>query len=72
MRVRMVDVSSETYHIAHRYMIRLKKEGFDDPHELAKYAATANTSLSEFKNQFKFLFSPPETVAAQASKKHSK
>ncbi len=72
MRVRMVDVSSETYHIAHRYMIRLKKEDFDDPHELAKYAATANTSLSEFKNQFKFLFSPPETVAAQASKKHSK
>lgn len=72
MRVRMVDVSSETYHIAHRYMIRLKKEDFDDPHELAKYAATANTSLSEFKNQFKFLFSPPETAVAQASKKQSK
>jgi len=55
MKVRMVDVTSEYYHVAHRYMIRIKKEDFVDSHELAKYAATANSSLEEFKKQFQYL-----------------
>ena len=55
MRVRMVDTSSESYHVAYRYMIRLKPEDFEDPHELAKYAATANVSLDEFRKQFSYI-----------------
>ena len=55
MKVRMVDTNSEAYKIAHRYMIRLNKDDFDDPHELAKYAATAGLSLEEFEKQFKYL-----------------
>ena len=55
MKVRMVDMDSEAYHIAYRYMIRLNKDDFDDPHELAKYAATANMSLTDFEKQFKYL-----------------
>jgi len=55
MRIRMVDIESETYHVAHRYMIRLKKEDFADAHELAKYAATAGISLDEFRKQFEYL-----------------
>ncbi len=55
MKIRMVDIHSEYYHVAYRYMIRLKSEDFDDPHELAKYAATAGVSLEEFRNQFEYL-----------------
>jgi 6-phosphofructokinase 1 len=54
-RVRMVDVSSEYYDIARRYMIRLSDDDFDDPHELAKYAATAGISLEEFRKNFHYL-----------------
>lgn len=55
MKVRMVDVDSEYYHVAHRYMIRLKKEDFTDSHELAKYAATSSVSLDDFKKHFLYL-----------------
>ena len=55
MKVRMVDINSESYYTANRYMIRLRREDFDDPHELAKYAATANLSLEEFKQYFYYL-----------------
>jgi 6-phosphofructokinase 1 len=55
MKVRMVDTSSESYYVANRYMIRLQKDDFDDPHELAKYAATANLSLDSFREQFYYL-----------------
>ncbi len=55
MKVRMVDTESESYYIANRYMIRLRKEDFDDPHELAKYAATSNMSLQDFREKFFYL-----------------
>jgi AraC-like DNA-binding protein len=58
----MVDVKSEYYHVAYRYMIRLKAEDFEDPHELAKYAATAGVSLDEFKKQFEYLVTDKEIV----------
>lgn len=54
-KVRMVDPASEVFYIARRYMLRLNQADFEDPHELAKYAATANISLDEFKNQFYYL-----------------
>jgi 6-phosphofructokinase 1 len=54
-RVRMVDPSSESFYIARRYMIRLNQADFEDPHELAKYAATCGISLEEFRNKFFYL-----------------
>ncbi len=54
-RVRMVDPSSESFYIARRYMLRLNQADFDDPHELAKYAATCGISLDEFRKQFFYL-----------------
>jgi ATP-dependent phosphofructokinase / diphosphate-dependent phosphofructokinase len=57
MKVRMVDPESESYIIANRYMIRLRRDDFDDPHELARFAATAGLSLQEFRNQFYYLVS---------------
>ena len=40
-RVRLVNINSTRYAIARRYMIRLRRDDFEDPHELAKFAATA-------------------------------
>jgi 6-phosphofructokinase len=54
-RVRAVDVSSTRYAIARRYMIRLRKEDFDDPHDLAKLAAIAHCSIDEFHERFGYL-----------------
>lgn len=54
-RIRMVDMTSEYYQVARRYMIRLSPEDFNDPHELAKYAATAHVSLEDFRKRFQYL-----------------
>ncbi|MBE2281393.1 MAG: 6-phosphofructokinase [Ignavibacteriaceae bacterium] len=54
-KVRMVDPSSESFMIARRYMLRLSHSDFEDPHELAKYAATCGISLEEFKKQFFYI-----------------
>ena len=51
----MVDPSSESFYIARRYMLRLNQADFEDPHELAKYAATCGISLEDFRNQFYYL-----------------
>jgi 6-phosphofructokinase len=65
MKIRMVDVDSESYHIAYRYMLRLNQEDFNDPHELAKYAATAGVSLDEFEKKFKYLVENGDTFDSQ-------
>ena len=54
-KIRVVDPSSESYYIARRYMLRLNEADFEDPHELAKFAATCGLSLEEFTNQFHYL-----------------
>jgi 6-phosphofructokinase 1 len=54
-RCRLVDTNSTRYHIARRYMIRLRKDDFQDAHELAKLAATAGLSLEEFRDEFAYL-----------------
>ncbi len=54
-RVRMVDIASTRYAIARRYMIRLRKDDFEDPHQLAKLASTVQLSLDEFRREFESL-----------------
>jgi 6-phosphofructokinase len=60
-RVRLVDTNATRYAIARRYMIRLRRDDFHDPHELAKFAATVNMSLDDFRKQFEYLigYEPP-------------
>ena len=55
MRVRMVDIHSDRYMIARRYMLRLRRDDFDDPSELAKFASVLGISLEEFEEQFSYL-----------------
>ena len=54
-RIRLVDICSTSYAIARRYMIRLRRDDFEDPHELAKFAATVGLSLEEFRREFQYL-----------------
>jgi 6-phosphofructokinase 1 len=62
-RVRLVDILSTSYAIARRYMIRLRRDDFEDAHELAKFAAVARMSIGEFEKQFAYLVeSEPPSV----------
>jgi 6-phosphofructokinase 1 len=54
-RVRLVDIDSEHYKIARRYMVRLRREDFDDPDVVARLAAAANLSADELRAQFMYV-----------------
>jgi 6-phosphofructokinase 1 len=81
-RLRYVDIHSTRYAIARRYMIRLRRDDFSDPHELARFAATAGLTVERFREQFEYLIEseppalqlaplaaagPPEPPVASAS-----
>lgn len=51
-RVRYVNTHSTRYAIARRYMIRLRRDDFENPHEIARFAAAAHISREEFCRQF--------------------
>ena len=54
-RVRMVDIESEYYHIARRYMIRLNKRDFANDVDVAMFAHFAGLSPEKFRKQFSYL-----------------
>jgi ATP-dependent phosphofructokinase / diphosphate-dependent phosphofructokinase len=53
--VRMVDLSGDRYTVARRYMLRLRKDDFDDPSETAKLATVLGLSLEAFQERFAYL-----------------
>ena len=68
-RVRLVDINSEHYKIARRYMVRLRREDFDDVESLRKLAGAANLTVDEFRTQFCYLVdneTPPLRLGAAA------
>ena len=54
-RIRMVDIRSTRYAIARRYMIRLRRDDFEDPLKLAKIAEKAGLSVDDFRKEFEYL-----------------
>jgi 6-phosphofructokinase len=54
-KIRLVDTRSTRYAIARRYMIRLRRDDFEDAHELAKFAATCGLHLQQFRDEFEYL-----------------
>jgi ATP-dependent phosphofructokinase / diphosphate-dependent phosphofructokinase len=65
-RLRYVNIHSTRYAIARRYMIRLRRDDFENPHEIARFAAVAHLSLDEFRAQFEPLVQdepPPLDIA---------
>jgi 6-phosphofructokinase 1 len=54
-RIRMVDTETEQYKIARRYMLRLRRDDFEDPSEIEKYATVARISAEDFRRRFEYL-----------------
>jgi len=54
-RIRYVNIRSTRYAIARRYMIRLRRDDFADPHEIARFASAVHLSLEQFRDQFESL-----------------
>lgn len=54
VKVRKVDITSETYEVGRKYMIRLEKEDFNTPN-VSAIARAANLSVEEFKKRFSYL-----------------
>ena len=70
-RVRLVDTNSTRYAIARRYMIRLRRDDFDDPQQLAKLASAAKLSPERFRQEFESLVEtepPPLSMDASGEK----
>ena len=63
-RVRLVDVASEQYEIARRYMVRLRPEDFDDAALLDSMASVSHMSPEEFRTRFGYLVRRTQPVAA--------
>ena len=61
-RVRLVDIGSTRYRIARRYMLRLRRDDFDESHELAKIAKVTGLSVEAFRREFAYLIDaePPQ------------
>ena len=51
-RVRLVDMHSTRYAIARRYMIRLRRDDFENPDELDHLAAAAGMTVDAFREIF--------------------
>ena len=60
-KVRLVDVNTTRYAIARRYMLRLRRDDFDDNRRIEPLAAVARMSVEAFRNEFEYLVSdePP-------------
>lgn len=62
-RTRLVDVTSEHYHVAREYMIRLEPRDLRDPQTLARLAAAARTTPQDFASRFWPVVSPGGQVS---------
>jgi 6-phosphofructokinase 1 len=63
-RVRLVDVQSEQYEIARRYMVRLRPEDLEEPESLKALAAVVHQSPEEFRRTFGYLVAEQPALAA--------
>jgi 6-phosphofructokinase 1 len=68
-RIRLVDIYSTRYAIARRYMIRLRRDDFEQPEEIERFARVVGMSAEEFRRRFEYLveLEPPPLVLPKAS-----
>jgi ATP-dependent phosphofructokinase / diphosphate-dependent phosphofructokinase len=55
MQVRRVNVNSESYECARRYMIRLERDDFEDTEKLAELAKVVKLSPEQFRARFGYI-----------------
>ena len=56
-RIRYVDIYTDSYAVAQEYMIKLKKEDFEEPENLLRLAKAAKMTPELFRNKFEYLVS---------------
>ncbi|MBM4157509.1 MAG: 6-phosphofructokinase [Ignavibacteria bacterium] len=56
---REVDVDSDGYQVARKYMIRLEKTDFEEVKNVARLALIGNLKIQEFEERFKYLIEDP-------------
>jgi 6-phosphofructokinase 1 len=63
-------VTSTGYAIARRYMIRLRRDDFEDSRKLARLAATVKLTPEAFRNEFQSLVAnePPPLVLGHGAR----
>ncbi len=74
---REVDVDSDSYQVARKYMIRLEKNDFDELKNVARLALIGNMSTEEFVEKYQYLTNDPpvkvpkvkEVIKTKAEKK---
>lgn len=54
-KIRYVDIHTDSYAVAQEYMIKLKKEDFEEPDNLLMLAKAAKMSPDEFRERFEYL-----------------
>ncbi len=55
-KIRYVDINTESYEVARKYMIRLEKEDLDDQKKLRKINKVTNISANKFREYFGDIF----------------
>jgi ATP-dependent phosphofructokinase / diphosphate-dependent phosphofructokinase len=70
-RVRTVDIRSTRYAIARRFMVRLRRDDFDNPQKLARLAGCVKLAPEEFRERYAGVVAhePPPLVLLQRSDK---
>ncbi len=54
-----MDVDSDSYQVARRYMIRLERSDFEEIKNVARLALIGNMKTEEFIEKFKYLINDP-------------
>ncbi len=54
-KIRYVDIQTDSYAVAHEYMIKLKQEDFEEPEKLLSLAKAAHLSPETFRDKFDYL-----------------
>ena len=54
-RVRMVDINTESYEVARKYMIRLEEEDFQDPSKVKSFADAGRMTEEAFVDRFGYM-----------------
>jgi 6-phosphofructokinase 1 len=63
IRVRLVDVTTESYEVARKYMIRLEEQDLTEP-RLSRLSAQTSLDPEEFEKRFRRLFTSPATASS--------
>lgn len=59
MRIRLVDIDSDSYKVARKYMIRLEPSDFAEYKTTARLALIGKLQKEDFENRFKYLINDP-------------